>query len=465
MWERVVTGRAMTIINWTNWFQTHDKFRPLADAMFLQALERGESDEHCVEQTYQPGEEIITQGRPANLLYFIGKGSVKISVLGPDREPVSIGTLWERDFFGELSLLDDNHRPRSATVQANEHCILLEVEAEIFRKALHQHPDVFSEMLLTLSERLRQLAERLSEVAYQDVDNKVQLIGAKLDAELKAVNASLTASQKVFDQTTTWANEVLASSERFWTRVTWAGTVVGAGFAVLVGIAGYIGFQSFDQIRIKAQEVEEAHKKVTDQSAQIEATLGEITALRDSLSSGTALIILPELFKKISSYESDYEARTARKLFGPVLRSRDLELSRKVFIELRDNIRKKIVFLPSPSELDGGAENFRYYRVILSEAIDNQDSRTISTRNIAISQYLYLITLLLDFQLKKYDEEFVAFTDYVSAQNPVLSPKDQEEFSSERFIGDLKANANIDKITRRLITEKMRLAWRELVNN
>ena len=77
----------------------------------LEALARGaETLEH------RRDEVIIEAQRPADALYVIGSGRVKVLLpVGEDRE-VILATLGPGDHFGEMAFLDS--RPRSATVVA-----------------------------------------------------------------------------------------------------------------------------------------------------------------------------------------------------------------------------------------------------------------------------------------------------------------------------------------------------------
>src|SRR5262249_61384609 len=71
-------------------------------------------------RTYAPGDVIFRQGDIADALYLVEAGSVDI--LAADSEATDgqtlITTLGVGDEFGEMSFLDVDHRPRSATAVA-----------------------------------------------------------------------------------------------------------------------------------------------------------------------------------------------------------------------------------------------------------------------------------------------------------------------------------------------------------
>jgi len=78
---------------------------------------------------YRDGETIFHQDDPADALYVVAEGSVKIVLpSAEDGEPAILATLGPGDFFGALALLDE--APRSATAIA-----LGKTQALILRRA------------------------------------------------------------------------------------------------------------------------------------------------------------------------------------------------------------------------------------------------------------------------------------------------------------------------------------------
>lgn len=69
---------------------------------------------------YLPEELIIRQDEPGLGMYIIQSGQ---AVVTTGRDKVQLSQLSDGDFFGELSLLDET--PRSATVVAKTHCLIL----------------------------------------------------------------------------------------------------------------------------------------------------------------------------------------------------------------------------------------------------------------------------------------------------------------------------------------------------
>jgi CRP-like cAMP-binding protein len=185
-------------------------------------------------------------------VFLIGSGSVHVMLPEKGGNEISLSILRMGEIFGEMAVLDK--RPRSATVKANENCILLEVKGQEFLKILADHSDLEFKILLKLSERLRVLNDHLLTMKVQDVDEKLKLFNGKLDAELKAVEASLKAAQAVFDQTKMRADEIIISADRSRTRVnlafTTVTTIIGTGIALL----GWLGFSNLQKINELSKE-------------------------------------------------------------------------------------------------------------------------------------------------------------------------------------------------------------------
>ncbi|HEX6334551.1 MAG TPA: cyclic nucleotide-binding domain-containing protein [Flavisolibacter sp.] len=100
---------------------------------------------------------IFNKGDIGGCMYIIHKGKVRIH----DGEHV-LAILEEGDFFGELSLLDTEKR--SASASAEEDCILFKLEQEAFYEVLSNNVNVLKAILRTLSQRIRQIDAKSTEL-------------------------------------------------------------------------------------------------------------------------------------------------------------------------------------------------------------------------------------------------------------------------------------------------------------
>ena len=75
------------------------------------------------ERTYQPGEVIFREGDPGAGMYIVRKGKVNIVIGRPDGSEQLLAPIADRQFFGEMALLEA--APRSASAVAAEKSELL----------------------------------------------------------------------------------------------------------------------------------------------------------------------------------------------------------------------------------------------------------------------------------------------------------------------------------------------------
>jgi hypothetical protein len=115
-------------------------------------------------KAFKAGEDVIKQGEIATFCYVITKGTADVLLnKGKDNEAL-IATLGEGDLFGEIGLLDDKTKTRTATVTASKKLKCLEIDANTFADLIDEKTgDYRSE---TTSANIKQLvALRLSQLS------------------------------------------------------------------------------------------------------------------------------------------------------------------------------------------------------------------------------------------------------------------------------------------------------------
>ena len=98
-------------------------------------------------------EVIFEKGVAGYDMYIIHRGTVDIK----DKETV-LSTLNEKDFFGELALLDAE--PRSATALAKTDCLLFRIDQEAFYEIMSDRVEVAKGIMKVLCRRLRRQNEK-----------------------------------------------------------------------------------------------------------------------------------------------------------------------------------------------------------------------------------------------------------------------------------------------------------------
>ncbi|MGD2136214.1 MAG: Crp/Fnr family transcriptional regulator [Gemmatimonadales bacterium] len=123
------------------------------------------------EKSYPKGSVILFEDDPGDALYVVLTGQVKVVLIGEDGREVILSMLKEGDFFGEMSLIDD--QPRSAHVIAVDDSNLLVLRREDFRACLEESPRIALGLLQALSRRLRRADDKIGGLVLLDVNGRV----------------------------------------------------------------------------------------------------------------------------------------------------------------------------------------------------------------------------------------------------------------------------------------------------
>jgi CRP-like cAMP-binding protein len=256
---------------WEDLLRRHPIFSHLSAKEIDQLLEDKVSEEkECPQHSV-----ILREGELGDSIFLIGSGSVQIVLNGKDGREILLAIFRNGDVFGEMGLFQQ--RPRSATVIANEPCILLEIKGDEFLKLAHMYPDMELKMLLSLSERLRHVNEQVLAVRLKEVDEKLNFFNTKLDAELKVFDASMRAASTIFDQTRVRTDEIINSAERSRTRASFILTTAIA----LLGLLGATELLSIKNIWKEAADIREEQLNIAKVSNEITHNATTVQDLTD----------------------------------------------------------------------------------------------------------------------------------------------------------------------------------------
>ena len=106
-----------------------------------------------VEQDYDAGQDIVTQGESGIGLFIIVSGKADVVHVRTDGTKVVVNALGPTDFFGELALLTEG--PRTASVVATEATQCLVLTRWNFLAALKGDADMAIAILEELARRFR----------------------------------------------------------------------------------------------------------------------------------------------------------------------------------------------------------------------------------------------------------------------------------------------------------------------
>lgn len=137
----------------------------------LSASELAELASRMGIRNYLHGETIFHKDDPGSVLYLIRTGQVKIVTVSPEGEELILAILTNGDFFGELSLFDQE--PRSANVVALVDTETFILQRRDFLEFLRACPTAAAEMLAALSRRLRRTDILLEDAAFLDLSARL----------------------------------------------------------------------------------------------------------------------------------------------------------------------------------------------------------------------------------------------------------------------------------------------------
>jgi uncharacterized protein (DUF2225 family)/CRP-like cAMP-binding protein len=102
---------------------------------------------------FEEGDFIFREGEPGEEMFVVLAGGVNIYIGSFDDTPINASTIGPGNFFGEMSLLEN--QPRSATVVAAEASTLMRINKANFLLMITQQPDLALNILTVLSSRVR----------------------------------------------------------------------------------------------------------------------------------------------------------------------------------------------------------------------------------------------------------------------------------------------------------------------
>ncbi|ASF44669.1 Crp/Fnr family transcriptional regulator [Methylovulum psychrotolerans] len=121
---------------------------------------------------------IITEKDETDSLYIIISGKVKIFTSDNGGREVTLVTQETGSYFGELALLANE--PRSASVITLEKTVCGVISKVDFTLWLTEHPDVTLNLLADLSEKVRQLTQKVKHLALSNVHERTVQVLYKL---------------------------------------------------------------------------------------------------------------------------------------------------------------------------------------------------------------------------------------------------------------------------------------------
>jgi cyclic nucleotide-binding protein/TLC ATP/ADP transporter len=102
---------------------------------------------------FQPGETVIKEGDPGEIMYLIIEGEVSVNKNQEQGHEIELDRISAGDYFGEMALFED--MPRSATIRTLKETHLLMLHKQEFAEIVREYPQIALNICRVLGARLR----------------------------------------------------------------------------------------------------------------------------------------------------------------------------------------------------------------------------------------------------------------------------------------------------------------------
>lgn len=135
---------------------------PAIQAFIVQANKR----------SYPPKQSILHAGEVPQSIYLILEGSVSAVVHDDEEREMVLAYLNPGEFFGEMCLFPEQ-KTRTAEIRTRTRTLVAEIGYESFRRIIREHPEIMLKLAGQLAARLKATTQRLTDLAFLDVQGRV----------------------------------------------------------------------------------------------------------------------------------------------------------------------------------------------------------------------------------------------------------------------------------------------------
>lgn len=129
---------------------------------------------------------IISEGDISDSLYLVNKGEIKIYISDQNGREMQLNTLGPGDYFGELSLLDQEPRSASAITLCDSE--LFVISSRALMACLNKYPCMAIRMLQSLAKSMRDATELQRRLALMDVYGRLRKTLLTLSRRVNGLN-------------------------------------------------------------------------------------------------------------------------------------------------------------------------------------------------------------------------------------------------------------------------------------
>jgi len=121
---------------------------------------------------YAKDQMVFSQGDPANAVFYIQRGRVKLTVISKQGKEATIALLGPGDFVGEESIAS-SHPVRLTSANAMAECFVLRIERALMIKTLHEQSTLSSTFTTFLLSRNARIQEDLVDQLFNSSEKRL----------------------------------------------------------------------------------------------------------------------------------------------------------------------------------------------------------------------------------------------------------------------------------------------------
>src|SRR5260370_31273258 len=127
---------------------------------------------------------VYSEGSPADTIFFVESGLVKIYKRGPDNKEIILQIVAAGELFGEQALGTEPSRTIAAEVL--QEGVIYAIPRDIFLRVCETRPDLWRDISALLTVRKRQLEKKIELLCLHDVEYRILYYMAELAGPLRA---------------------------------------------------------------------------------------------------------------------------------------------------------------------------------------------------------------------------------------------------------------------------------------
>lgn len=120
---------------------------------------------------YRKAEAVFREGEPAERLFLIASGRVKLYVSSPRGVELLVAVVGRGQIFGELAVIDRG--PRAMSARATEHAVVFALSSDNFWTLLETRPALARRLLELMARRLRRADQTRQDLVFFDATTRL----------------------------------------------------------------------------------------------------------------------------------------------------------------------------------------------------------------------------------------------------------------------------------------------------